>query len=112
VSTTYCVSYDYTAAPLGLPSFPTRRSSDLPGSRPDPAGGSRGRTASPPTSTPGPPTPSAAPTAPPRSAGSAGGPRRPRPPADPRSEEHTSELQSRVDLVCRLLLEKKKNRIT
>src|SRR5438105_7542091 len=25
-----------------------------------------------------------------------------------RSEEHTSELQSRVDLVCRLLLEKKK----
>src|SRR5207247_3114396 len=26
----------------------------------------------------------------------------------PRSEEHTSELQSRVDLVCRLLLEKKK----
>src|SRR5207247_10242791 len=25
----------------------------------------------------------------------------------PRSEEHTSELQSRVDLVCRLLLEKK-----
>src|SRR5207247_10010655 len=26
---------------------------------------------------------------------------------DERSEEHTSELQSRVDLVCRLLLEKK-----
>src|SRR6266849_3858855 len=25
-----------------------------------------------------------------------------------RSEEHTSELQSRVELVCRLLLEKKK----
>ena len=25
-----------------------------------------------------------------------------------RSEEHTSELQSRFDLVCRLLLEKKK----
>src|SRR5438105_10937646 len=39
----------------------------------------------------------------------------PRPDAAPtlvllheRSEEHTSELQSRVDLVCRLLLEKKK----
>src|SRR6266536_1824267 len=32
-----------------------------------------------------------------------GGPRAPG-----RSEEHTSELQSRVDLVCRLLLEKKK----
>src|SRR6266704_6599043 len=28
-----------------------------------------------------------------------------------RSEEHTSELQSRFDLVCRLLLEKKKNNI-
>src|SRR5438034_8880782 len=27
---------------------------------------------------------------------------------DPRSEEHTSELQSHSDLVCRLLLEKKK----
>src|SRR2546428_8151556 len=38
------------------------------------------------------------------------GERRPRsdiPPA--RSEEHTSELQSRSDLVCRLLLEKKKH---
>src|SRR5690349_23738690 len=32
--------------------------------------------------------------------------------ADPvsRSEEHTSELQSRRDLVCRLLLEKKKKK--
>src|SRR5207247_5318502 len=30
---------------------------------------------------------------------------------DIRSEEHTSELQSRVDLVCRLLLEKKKKQI-
>src|SRR2546421_9313283 len=28
-----------------------------------------------------------------------------------RSEEHTSELQSRSDLVCRLLLEKKKKKI-
>src|SRR2546429_2738490 len=27
----------------------------------------------------------------------------------PRSEEHTSELQSRLHLVCRLLLEKKKD---
>src|SRR2546428_4474638 len=33
------------------------------------------------------------------------------PPAPPiRSEEHTSELQSRSDLVCRLLLEKKKKK--
>src|SRR5699024_11354331 len=28
---------------------------------------------------------------------------------EPRSEEHTSELQSRFDLVCRLLLEKKED---
>src|SRR2546429_2563901 len=28
-----------------------------------------------------------------------------------RSEEHTSELQSRLHLVCRLLLEKKKNNV-
>src|SRR6266550_5111857 len=34
--------------------------------------------------------------------------RRPQP---PRSEEHTSELQSRLHLVCRLLLEKKKKNI-
>src|SRR5260221_1262725 len=32
-------------------------------------------------------------------------------PIDARSEEHTSELQSHSDLVCRLLLEKKKNRL-
>src|SRR6266571_6394027 len=43
-------------------------------------------------------------------------PDRPRPPSTafdrrlrPRSEEHTSELQSHVNLVCRLLLEKKKH---
>src|SRR5260370_29758414 len=35
---------------------------------------------------------------------------RPRPSAVNRSEEHTSELQSHLNLVCRLLLEKKKNR--
>src|SRR2546422_3250554 len=29
----------------------------------------------------------------------------------PRSEEHTSELQSRLHLVCRLLLEKKKKKL-
>src|SRR3712207_8869740 len=38
-------------------------------------------------------------------------PRR-RPLAAPRSEEHTSELQSRQYLVCRLLLEKKKKKST
>src|SRR2546429_7317050 len=31
-------------------------------------------------------------------------------PPEIRSEEHTSELQSRLHLVCRLLLEKKKNK--
>src|SRR2546430_11276911 len=31
-------------------------------------------------------------------------------PLEPRSEEHTSELQSQSNLVCRLLLEKKKKR--
>src|SRR2546421_6828866 len=34
-----------------------------------------------------------------------------RPARKARSEEHTSELQSRSDLVCRLLLEKKKNKL-
>src|SRR5438105_12816491 len=47
-----------------------------------------------------PPAPSAA-----ASAQHAAGPGNPG-----RSEEHTSELQSRVDLVCRLLLEKKKKK--
>src|SRR4051812_49657992 len=37
------------------------------------------------------------------------GPRRAR---STRSEEHTSELQSHVNLVCRLLLEKKKKKLT
>src|SRR2546430_7280594 len=32
--------------------------------------------------------------------------------ADSRSEEHTSELQSQSNLVCRLLLEKKKKDVT
>src|SRR4051812_49807020 len=45
--------------------------------------------------------PPGAPTAP-------GGRRRYLPIRPPRSEEHTSELQSHVNLVCRLLLEKKK----
>src|SRR3989442_6167737 len=38
-------------------------------------------------------------------------PRRSTRPPPLRSEEHTSELQSRPHLVCRLLLEKKKNRV-
>src|SRR2546426_8276454 len=50
----------------------------------------------------GPAPPSRAPGAPAR------GPRTGRRPASGRSEEHTSELQSPCNLVCRLLLEKKK----
>src|SRR5436190_10535792 len=67
-----------------LPSFPTRRSSDL-----DPGGTvfARGGVAHPP---PG----ETLPCSPPRTTGS-------------RSEEHTSELQSHSDLVCRLLLKNK-----
>src|SRR5258707_9446448 len=43
-------------------------------------------------------------------AGAAAGDRSGDGPADSRSEEHTSELQSRQYLVCRLLLEKKKKK--
>src|SRR6202023_773331 len=43
----------------------------------------------------------------PRPRGSRSGPHLPR-----RSEEHTSELQSLTNLVCRLLLEKKNNKLT
>src|SRR2546430_12027663 len=38
-------------------------------------------------------------------------PRRPRGLSRTRSEEHTSELQSQSNIVCRLLLEKKKHRL-
>src|SRR3712207_6957252 len=47
----------------------------------------------------------------PGSAGSRDGSGPHLPAENPRSEEHTSELQSRQYLVCRLLLEKKKNHI-
>src|SRR3712207_9473750 len=40
-----------------------------------------------------------------------GAPTRLTPARPPRSEEHTSELQSRQYLVCRLLLEKKKKNV-
>src|SRR3712207_8933661 len=52
-----------------------------------------------------PPTTSTRRTAPTKSPG-------PSPKAESRSEEHTSELQSRQYLVCRLLLEKKKKILT
>src|SRR5438067_8015899 len=47
-------------------------------------------------------------TVPAASAASSGGRRPTAFSSTARSEEHTSELQSRFDLVCRLLLEKKK----
>src|SRR5207253_9534544 len=83
-------SFSFTSclAPLHLPSFPTRRSSDLPFSGRSPAPSrSRSRCWS-----------CSHGSASWRSSSIA-----------PRSEEHTSELQSRGHLVCRLLLEKKNN---
>src|SRR5207249_10011371 len=68
-----------------LHSFPTRRSSDLPARR-SMSWSRRGNRASARIEGPGRTTRS----------------------WRARSEEHTSELQSRFDLVCRLLLEKKK----
>src|SRR5690348_17933221 len=56
----------------------------------------------PPGPPPRPPRPPPRPSRPPS--------RPPPPPAPTRSEEHTSELQSPVHLVCRLLLEKKKKK--
>src|SRR5207249_11914818 len=44
-------------------------------------------------------------------AGARGAPPADRLPQQVRSEEHTSELQSRFDLVCRLLLEKKNKNV-
>src|SRR3989442_9015634 len=67
--------------PRSLPSFPTRRSSDLP------------RAAALGLPLPYPCHSAAAGVS-----------------KDSRSEEHTSELQSRPHLVCRLLLEKKKKK--
>src|SRR5207302_9067261 len=80
-------------APRHLHSFPTRRSSDLARLSAAPrswAASSGGRSR----------------------AGLGSLTREPDSPgARPRSEEHTSELQSRENLVCRLLLEKKKTLI-
>src|SRR2546422_4623374 len=74
--------------------FPYTRSSDLPrGKRPDRAAGRALRL-----------------RVPRNGARRAPAGRHARP--DHRSEEHTSELQSRLHLVCRLLLEKKKKKLT
>src|SRR5205814_10352172 len=92
-----------------LHSFPTRRSSDLglASVRQDASSCPRGRRTG-----PGPSSPALAPThSPPawptRPERQTSPPRTPAGTA-PRSEEHTSELQSLRHLVCRLLLEKKK----
>src|SRR5438309_9259591 len=87
-----------------LPPFPTRRSSDL-----------TRRHRRHPVS---PDNPNAAPTEPRETAaapadrspltGQDTAPAAPTAATAPRSEEHTSELQSQFHLVCRLLLEKKK----
>src|SRR5207249_10175809 len=99
--------FECSAHPPGLPSFPTRRSSDLmaiwhpkqssasPRTRTWTSTRRRSRSErnTSLTSTRGPSSTRAWTTR--RS----------------RSEEHTSELQSRFDLVCRLLLEKKKRKL-
>src|SRR5699024_12367785 len=83
--------FSFRGAPRARRSFPTRRSSDLPGRAAFPL--------RPPAHTGSGAPPARRGHAP--SAGCAAAPAS-------RSEEHTSELQSRFDLVCRLLLEKKK----
>src|SRR5437879_7569850 len=93
-----------TCAPRHLPSFPTRRSSDLRGENGGEACGAVVKLRMSPdlvaehdgglVRT--------------RSRGAAGQLRQHQPPGL-RSEEHTSELQSPMYLVCRLLLEKKKH---
>src|SRR5205823_13493663 len=89
--------------PPHLHSFPTRRSSDLlppgPALRPGPALSSGPALPAAATSRSGSPT-----RRPARSGG--------RRPPTMRSEEHTSELQSLAYLVCRLLLEKKKHKLS
>src|SRR5437868_10657889 len=85
--------FSCSGAPRDLHSFPTRRSSDLPPSGLQamaPAPGTKNSRIS--------PVPSMLQTTIGRIV--------------KRSEEHTSELQSRFDLVCRLLLEKKKKQST
>src|SRR5207237_7978123 len=81
--------------PRHLHSFPTRRSSDLPRAGPR-APRSLQRAARLPRSPP--------------ARGREGRRRLSRQLRARRSEEHTSELQSHLNLVCRLLLEKKKKR--
>src|SRR5436190_5169518 len=91
------IFFDYVYSQV-LHSFPTRRSSDLASS---PCASRTCRCSSRRSSSPG--------YWRARCSGAAG---RSTSPRRGRSEEHTSELQSHSDLVCRLLLEKKKQLIT
>src|SRR5207244_7123890 len=108
-----CTLYSHCdGAHRDLHSFPTRRSSDLRTDSPRRSARWSPRSATPKV-TGKPPTYSAA--IPSRGAASAIASRRVtsggrRTSAAARSEEHTSELQSPDHLVCRLLLEKKKER--
>src|SRR5207248_11543377 len=102
-----CSFFHVYCAHRDLHSFPTRRSSDLTGST------SGSRTTSTPTRTPGrrrrPSTRWPRPASRSRRSRASRAPTTPSPTCGYlRSEEHTSELQSPYDLVCRLLLEKKK----
>src|SRR5690606_40272021 len=102
-----CFFFSGYFAYLSLPSFPTRRSSDLgvwpprgvPGDVPSRRSRARVRGGH------GAAAGCACATGRPRRTA-----HRRRPRTRARSEEHTSELQSRENLVCRLLLEKKKNK--
>src|SRR4051794_41635583 len=86
--------------PPRSPLFPTRRSSDLP---------RRGSELAEKNSVSALPSAAGSRTSPPSTTPCGSGARAIRTTClPPRSEEHTSELQSPVHLVCRLLLEKKK----
>src|SRR5690606_42008273 len=95
----YLSFFHSSRAPRSLPSFPTRRSSDLVRLRSSPRAFCAIRTSASVVRTVGIKRIVRATARLMRSAGTHEG---------ARSEEHTSELQSRENLVCRLLLEKKK----
>src|SRR5699024_11701146 len=103
----------FHAVPADLPPLSLHDALPIWGRRPSPAAGPPGRRRRLPVRVrvrvppppPSSPTPRRPPAPPPRPRCRRRSPRGTR----PRSEEHTSELQSRFDLVCRLLLEKKKH---
>src|SRR5690606_42006495 len=97
--------------PRALHSSPTRRSSDLSPSASSLVAGPCGVVAmATVASTHAVPVAAAAATSVPAESLTGNSPRTTVIDTEPRSEEHTSELQSRENLVCRLLLEKKKRR--